>query len=59
MSYFVKKVAPEWQGVFKVGDELPELPVQVTADLVELGYIQKTAPKPKKNDTGKKSRDSI
>jgi hypothetical protein len=47
MKLFVKKVAPEWEGVFKKGDALPEVDDVVGTSLVESGLA--TATKPKSN----------
>ena len=54
MKLFVKKVAQEWEGVFKVGDALPEVDDNLGTTLVEQGLATATKPK-KKNDTSAKT----
>jgi hypothetical protein len=53
MKLYVKKVAPEWVGVFKVGDEIT-VDDTVGIQLVGMGLATASNPKAKSNDkTGK------
>jgi len=45
MKLYVKKVAREWEGQFKVGDDLPEVSDQVGTALVSAGLATATKPK--------------
>ena len=45
MKLYVKKVAREWEGQFKVGDELPEVTPQLGTELVSMGLATATKPK--------------
>lgn len=56
MKLFVKKVAPEWEGVFKVGDALPEVDDNLGTRLVESGYA--TATKPRSNAKSKQNKEA-
>jgi hypothetical protein len=56
MKLFVKKVAPEWEGVFKKGDALPEVDDVLGTHLVEQGLA--TATKPKSNAKNKPKQET-